>query len=343
MKKRLFTTLLLGLLVLGSVLLGENLSAQAAQGGASKGEAVKMEMGDTLTGKVSSEVQEQWYKFTTEKNKEYWYHFEYLTIDGASVKVTFYDEDFQEKGTISSNLGSSAEISLKLTPSTTCYFCIRKSNGFDTTNETEFKLKTSAVLDDAADTMGKADMELISGKKYEFKLENREDDDYFYFIAGADTTKVSVGNSIPRGITWIVYDENKKELGRGLTSQDETKYTEVKTQKGKKYYVFVTVSFRNLYGTKELAGDYTVKVDSGSKPDSDIMFTVTIKKGDTLQLGAVLQPSGKKAAKTTWKSSKKTIAKVDSKGKITAVKKGSAVITVTAGDLTGKIKVTVTE
>ncbi len=60
-------------------------------------------------------------------------------------------------------------------------------------------------------------------------------------------------------------------------------------------------------------------------------------------LGATLQPSGKSASKATWKSSKKTVAKVDSKGKVTAVKKGTAIISVTVGDLTEKIKVTVTE
>lgn len=343
MKKRLFAALLFGILVIGSVLLGRNLSAVAAEGGATKEEAVKMEMDDTLTGKVTSDAAELWYTFTAEKDKEYWYHFEYLTTEGTSARVTLYDEDFQELGTISSDLGAKSEMSVKLTPSTSCYICVRRSNSYNVTAETKFELKTSKALDDGADTMGKANIELTSGKKYDYKLENMQDDDYFYFVAGAQTSKVTIGNNIPKGIAWHVYDENKVELGYGIAEQDQTRYIEVKTEKGKKYYVFVTVSFRNLFGTKELAGDYTVQVDSGSKPDSEIMFTVTLKKGSTLQLGAVLQPSGKKASKTTWKSSKKTVAKVDSKGKITAVKKGTAIISVTVGDLTEKIKVTVTE
>lgn len=343
MKKRLFATLLLGLFVLGSVLLSRNLTAQAAQGGATSDEAAKMEMGDTITGKVSSDAAELWYSFSTEKDKEYWYHFEYLTVKGTSAKVTLYDEDFQEKGTISSELGVIPEMSFKLMPSSTYYFCIRRSLSWEAASETEFKLKTSKVLDDAADTMGQAYTELISGKKYDFKLDNREDEDYFYFTAGADTTKVTVGSNIPKGITWYVYDEDKNHLNTGIAGQDETRSIEVATKKGKKYYVYVAGVANNIYGTHEVSGDYTVKVDSGSKPDSEIMFTITLKKGEKLQLGALLQPSGKKAAKTTWKSSKKTVVKVDSKGKITAVKKGSAVITVTAGDLTGKIKVTVTE
>ena len=343
MKKRLFVGLLFVLMVVGGVLSGKNFSAVAAAGGATKEKAANVEMGDTLTGKVTADAAEQWYKFTAEKDKEYWYHFEYLTTDGTSAKVTMYDEDFQELGTISSDLGVKSEISFKLTPSTACYICVRRSNSYIATAETKFKLKTSKALDDGADTMGKANVELTSGKKYDFKLENMEDDDYFYFIAGAETSKVTVGNNIPQGIVWYVYDENKTQLEYKIAIRDETKSMEVKTEKGKKYYVFVTVSFRNLFGTKELAGDYTVQVDSGTKPDSEIMFTVTLKKGSTLQLGATLQPSGKSASKATWKSSKKTVAKVDSKGKVTAVKKGTAIISVTVGDLTEKIKVTVTE
>ncbi len=343
MKKRLFATLLLGLFVLGSVLLSRNLTAQAAQGGATRQEAVKMKMGDTLTGTVSQEATEQWYTFTTEKDKEYWYHFDSLTIEGTNANVTLYDEDFQAKGTVGGSMSTEYEMSFKLTPSSVYYICIQKSVILGATDKTEFKLKTSKVLDDAADTMGQAYTELTSGKKYDFKLDNREDEDYFYFTAGADTTKVTVGSNIPKGITWYVYDEDKNHLNTGMAGQDETRSIEVATKKGKKYYVYVAGVANNIYGTREVSGDYTVKVDSGSKPDSEIMFTITLKKGEKLQLGAVLQPSGKKAAKTTWKSSKKTVVKVDSKGKITAVKKGSAIITVTAGDLTGKIKVTVTE
>lgn len=164
MKKRLFATLLLGLFVLGSVLLSRNLTAQAAQGGATRQEAVKMKMGDTLTGTVSQEATEQWYTFTTEKDKEYWYHFDSLTIEGTNANVTLYDEDFQAKGTVGGSMSTEYEMSFKLTPSSVYYICIQKSVILGATDKTEFKLKTSKVLDDAADTMGQAYTELTSGK-----------------------------------------------------------------------------------------------------------------------------------------------------------------------------------
>ena len=66
----------------------------------------------------------------------------------------------------------------------------------------------------------------------------------------------------------------------------------------------------------------------------------TITKGKTYTLKPQLYPSGA-IAKITYTTSNKSIATVDSKGKITAKKKGTAVITVKAGKFTAKCKVTV--
>lgn len=53
----------------------------------------------------------------------------------------------------------------------------------------------------------------------------------------------------------------------------------------------------------------------------------TLKKGSTLKLKATVTPSSS-TDKLTWTSSNKKVATVDSKGKVTAKKKGTAVITV---------------
>ena len=57
--------------------------------------------------------------------------------------------------------------------------------------------------------MGKADVELISGKKYDFALENRMDEDCFYLSTGDKTCEIKVGNDSQRGIVWYVYEEEK--------------------------------------------------------------------------------------------------------------------------------------
>ncbi|MCR5100673.1 MAG: Ig-like domain-containing protein [Butyrivibrio sp.] len=68
-----------------------------------------------------------------------------------------------------------------------------------------------------------------------------------------------------------------------------------------------------------------------------------LKAGKSFKLKANVKPSDATNKAVTWKSSNKKIAKVDKKGKVTAVKKGKAVITVKTkdGKYTAKCKITV--
>ncbi len=115
-----------------------------------------------------------------------------------------------------------------------------------------------------------------------------------------------------------------------------------------------TVSSTGVITAKKI-GKVTITVQSG-KQKATVTLTVkkapalkaiknvppkkTITKGKTYTLKPQLYPSGA-IAKITYTTSNKSIATVDSKGKITAKKKGTAVITVKAGKFTAKCKVTV--
>ena len=68
--------------------------------------------------------------------------------------------------------------------------------------------------------------------------------------------------------------------------------------------------------------------------------TLKLKKNQKYSLKPVLKPVTSKE-KITYKSSSSKVVKVDSKGRITAKKKGTAIITVKAGKKTVKCKVTV--
>ncbi len=67
--------------------------------------------------------------------------------------------------------------------------------------------------------------------------------------------------------------------------------------------------------------------------------TVTLNKGDTLQLTATVTPD----KKVTWKSSSKKVATVSKTGLVTAKKTGTATITAKAGKKTAKVKVKVVD
>lgn len=74
--------------------------------------------------------------------------------------------------------------------------------------------------------------------------------------------------------------------------------------------------------------------------------SLRLQKGDTSALTATVMPSTASNKNVIWKSSNSKVAKVDSDGKVTAVKKGTATITCKAKDSSNKkviCKVTVTQ
>lgn len=82
----------------------------------------------------------------------------------------------------------------------------------------------------------------------------------------------------------------------------------------------------------------TATYPSASVTKAKISYlTLTVKKGDTINLGAALSGSGS----VSWSSSKSSVASVSSSGKVTAKAKGSAIITAKCGSSKQKIKIIV--
>lgn len=93
----------------------------------------------------------------------------------------------------------------------------------------------------------------------------------------------------------------------------------------------ITIS-EELAAKKTTASTKEVKVTSVKVSESEI----TLKKGDTYTIKATIAPKDASNKKVTYSSSDKNVAKVSSKGVITAVKNGTATITVKAADGSGK-------
>lgn len=108
---------------------------------------------------------------------------------------------------------------------------------------------------------------------------------------------------------------------------------EIKTQKSGKYEKRSYDPRIKLYTVKS-SGPKKVKV-TGVTLDKT---SKTLKVGKTLKLTATVKPKNATNKKVTWKSSNKKVAKVSSKGKVTALKKGEATITVTTADGNKKAK-----
>ena len=79
---------------------------------------------------------------------------------------------------------------------------------------------------------------------------------------------------------------------------------------------------------------------TATKSINGIPSKQTLKKGKSITLKVKLNPSNSDE-KVTYVSSNKKVAVVDSKGKITAKGKGTAMITVKSGKVSVKCKITV--
>lgn len=110
------------------------------------------------------------------------------------------------------------------------------------------------------------------------------------------------------------------------------------TAKNKTGTAYITITLKS-----GLAKKVKVTVQSSAVKTTKITVpskTVSIKKGKTYTIKPTISPITS-VQKVTYSSSNKKVATVNSKGKITAKKKGTATITVKSGSKSVKIKVTV--
>ena len=106
------------------------------------------------------------------------------------------------------------------------------------------------------------------------------------------------------------------------------------------YYVRIWTEYPWKTGKTSVSFSYPQEKEADEKAEGKISYlSVTLKKGNTLQLGAVIDGDGT----VTWSTSKKAVATVTSKGKITAKAAGTATITAKLGSSSVKIKIKVTE
>ncbi len=86
-------------------------------------------------------------------------------------------------------------------------------------------------------------------------------------------------------------------------------------------------------------GKYSIKVTYPSKQTAKISYlSFTVKKGDKINFSPVMNVDN---VAVKWKSSKSSVATVSENGVVTAKKRGSAIISATAGKSTKKFKIIV--
>lgn len=149
---------------------------------------------------------------------------------------------------------------------------------------------------------------------------------YVYDEDGNDVSydygKITMGSKDLTSKKGFFWDKNA-ETFKGTFSFD--------VKANKTYYVQIKRYDWSYDGNGKFEASF--KYPSGETEPSALM-TMTVKAGDTVQLGA----NGDNAS---WSTSKKSVATVSKSGLVTAVKKGKAVITLKCGSKSQKIEIVV--
>lgn len=170
---------------------------------------------------------------------------------------------------------------------------------------------------------------------------------YYQFTLNEQMTITLNASFDESQLAWDIKDYNDKTYcskGVGAYSYNSMTETYTYTQsvtldKGTYYFIVENDAYINHWDPIT----YSIQTNlSDARQVSGTAGTISIgirlKKGKSIQLSSIL--SGM-SGKTTWKSSKKSVAKVSSKGKVTAKKRGKATITAKCNGKKAKIKVEV--
>ncbi len=140
-------------------------------------------------------------------------------------------------------------------------------------------------------------------------------------VGASETLRATVtpANATDKTITWS--SSNTKiatvdKTGKVKAASSGTARITAKTSNGKTAVCTVTV-------TKPVVKVTSVKLNRTK---------LTLNKGKTVSLKATVNPSGATNKRVSWKSSNTKVATVDKNGKVKAVSKGTATITVTTAD-----------
>lgn len=219
----------------------------------------------------------------------------------------------------------------------------------------------SASAAGIADTAKKAK----SGTTYSVNMEKNKEYDYKVNLSKKGNLTISMLLRHSSGMVHI-FDKNGNQIYLKINSGINGVEYSVKTDSGNSAwfidghlqykwasaveYYKSTVTFKNLdkgtyfvrfYSNSDSTGKSKIKFtypsDDNDSEAKLTAFSITLKKGETLSLGTVMEGN----AEVEWSTSKKSVATVSSKGKITAKSKGTTYITAKSGNSSIKIQIKV--
>ena len=147
-----------------------------------------------------------------------------------------------------------------------------------------------------------------------------------FYLTASPANCLGVECRVSYSITAELYDSNMSMLGsfwRHSLDEVSNDTFSVGELKAGTYYIRLYADFVDDSNPVQTAAYFT-RFEPTKKPSIDIC--ITLKRKKSIQLGAIFNNCSKQ--KLAWQSSKKKVATVTSKGKVTAKKKGTAIISI---------------
>lgn len=170
--------------------------------------------------------------------------------------------------------------------------------------------------------------------KLKIRLEGNFEAGYFWvYDSNGNVVNLSDKSATRGDISGPKYDDSRNEVDWNETIERLDVTASFPIEKGTYYIKILRTGY---YGSSDISITATCPE---STTDAKVSYiALTLSKGSSIQLSAVVSPSN---SSVTWKSSKKSVATVSSSGKITAKAKGSTIITAKCGSSSKKIKIIV--
>lgn len=192
---------------------------------------------------------------------------------------------------------------------------------------------------------------ISSGKKYTKEVKKDQNVDYKISVSKSGTLTLKVSVNLCWSTTDVLDEEGGKLEFEKVNVTSGTHYNDGDCQWDNNTEMFAATF---TYEVKK--GTYYIRVHNGTYDKGKVNVTATfpanekkakltgiavpLKKGSTLQLSAATSASTKETI--TWSSSNTAVATVSKTGKVTAKKKGTAVITAKLGSSKASIVIQVT-
>lgn len=322
-------------MVIGTV---GTVEAKAAVTSADLYDAEEIDMGEKIEGRFIDTTREEkdTYKFEADGNKitSNWYAVTFKDSNRTSsnnmgAKLTIYDADLNKLDYIEAKQDKEQTVYFKSEEGSVYYIVVSKSIE---KNLSDYYFIVEEREDEAGESADEAASIQIN-KEYKNYFQAPSELDYYKFTVKTNEQKIKLKNAyvandnVDHTIYWQVYDEDGVEVKdvrdtfNGCGAGKSKEY-DVKLAPGEYFIKFKAPSY--MTGEGKYVFSIEEKAATSQAEGAMMISAITMSKGDSITLEAVFAD---KDAKISWSTSKSSVVKVSSSGKLTAKKRGTAKIT----------------